>query len=73
MLDTQRTHQSRVHCAAMGRPILGDALYGAGAAGGLHLLARAIALPLEPPLRAEAPPPPHMAGALRECGWHAQV
>jgi hypothetical protein len=37
--------------------------------GGLHLLARAIALPLEPPLQAEAPPPPHMEAALRACGW----
>lgn len=71
--ETGRTHQLRVHCAAMGWPILGDALYGASGAGGLHLLARAIALPLEPPLRAEAPPPPHIEGALRACGWHAQV
>jgi 23S rRNA-/tRNA-specific pseudouridylate synthase len=67
--ETGRTHQLRVHCAVMGWPILGDALYGAGGADGLHLLARAIALPLEPPLRAEAPPPPHMEGALRGCGW----
>jgi 23S rRNA-/tRNA-specific pseudouridylate synthase len=64
-----RTHQLRVHCAAMGWPILGDALYGAGGAGGLHLLARAIALPLDPPLQAEAPPPAHMEGALRAAGW----
>jgi hypothetical protein len=35
----------------------------------LHLLARAIALPLEPPLQAEARPPPHMEGALRAAGW----
>jgi RluA family pseudouridine synthase len=71
--QTGRTHQLRVHCAAMGWPILGDALYGGGGGGGLHLLARAIALPLEPPLQAEAPPPPHMEGALRTGGWHAQI
>ena len=71
--QTGRTHQLRVHCAALGWPILGDALYGAGGASGLHLLARAIALPLDPTLQAEAPPPPHMEGALRGCGWHAQA
>jgi tRNA pseudouridine32 synthase/23S rRNA pseudouridine746 synthase len=67
--ETGRSHQLRVHLLALGHPILGDALYGTGGAGGLHLLARAIALPLEPPLQAEAPPPPHMEGALRAAGW----
>ncbi|MBB5688853.1 RluA family pseudouridine synthase [Roseomonas alkaliterrae] len=67
--ETGRTHQLRVHCAAMGWPILGDALYGGGAEGGLHLLARAIALPLDPLLSATAPVPPHMRAALMACGW----
>ena len=67
--QTGRTHQLRVHCAASGWPILGDAVYGGGEAGGLHLLARAIALPLDPPARAEAPPPAHMQAALAACGW----
>ena len=66
---TGRTHQVRVHCAAILRcPLLGDPNYGDGK-GPLHLLARAIELPLHPPLRATAPVPPHMVTALRACGW----
>ncbi len=64
---TGRTHQIRVHCAALGCPILGDPVYGDGA-GPLHLLARAIALPLDPPVAATAPPPAHMQAALAACG-----
>lgn len=67
--ETGRTHQLRVHCAASGWPILGDPLYGAAEGGGMHLLARAIALPLDPPIAAEAPPPPHMRAGLAACGW----
>jgi 23S rRNA-/tRNA-specific pseudouridylate synthase len=65
---TGRTHQVRVHCAALGCPVLGDPVYGGGP-GQLHLLARAIRLPLDPPLEACAPPPAHMRDALIRCGW----
>jgi len=65
---TGRTHQIRVHCAAMGHPILGDPVYGDGV-GPLQLLSRAIALPLDPPVAAVAPPPPHMLEMLKACGW----
>lgn len=65
---TGRTHQVRAHAAVLGCPLLGDAVYGAGGAK-LHLLARAIRLPLDPPLAALAPVPPHMRAALRRCGW----
>jgi 23S rRNA-/tRNA-specific pseudouridylate synthase len=36
-LDTGRTHQLRVHLAAIGHPILGDRLYGGPTADRLHL------------------------------------
>uniref|UniRef100_UPI00338FFB72 RluA family pseudouridine synthase n=1 Tax=Paeniroseomonas aquatica TaxID=373043 RepID=UPI00338FFB72 len=65
---TGRTHQIRVHCAHLGCPILGDPRYGGGE-GRMHLLARSIALPLDPPVRATAEPPPHMREALSACGW----
>lgn len=72
---TGRTHQVRVHCAALGCPVLGDPVYGdpvyGEGAGRLHLLARAISLPLDPPVAAVAPPPPHMQAALAACGWKA--
>jgi tRNA pseudouridine32 synthase/23S rRNA pseudouridine746 synthase len=65
---TGRTHQVRVHCACLGTPILGDGRYGTGGEG-LHLLARSVHLPLDPPVEAAAPPPPHMAAALERCGY----
>lgn len=65
--ETGRTHQLRVHCAHLGTPILGDPMYGGGA-GGLHLLARALTLPLDPPLHVEAPVPAHMQAAIAACG-----
>jgi len=72
---TGRTHQLRVHCAEMGWPILGDAIYGnAPRHGGpiLHLHAREIVVPLyknRPPVRVTAPVPAHMREALTACGW----
>jgi len=67
--ETGRTHQLRVHCAHLGTPILGDAMYGGGP-GTLHLLARAIALPLDPVLEATAPVPAGMREAVMRC-WPA--
>ena len=64
---TGRTHQVRVHCAALGCPIAGDPVYGAGV-GRLQLLARSISLPLDPVLAATAPVPGHMAVAVAACG-----
>jgi tRNA pseudouridine32 synthase/23S rRNA pseudouridine746 synthase len=72
---TGRTHQLRVHCAAMGWPILGDNIYGnAPRTGGpvQHLHAREIVVPLYPkrePIRVVAPVPEHMRERLTMCGF----
>ena len=66
---TGRTHQIRAHCAALGHPILGDAVYGGGK-GTMCLLARAISLPLDPLVAATAPVPSHMWEMLKSCGWN---
>jgi tRNA pseudouridine32 synthase / 23S rRNA pseudouridine746 synthase len=72
---TGRTHQLRVHCAAMGWPIIGDSVYGSAPrmdAPGLHLHAREIVVPLyknRAPIRVTAPLPLHMQQLLRACGW----
>ena len=74
---TGRTHQIRVHCAALGCPILGDPIYGERGSAPLpplHLHARSIALPLypqRPPVAAAAPPPGHMLEGLGRCGYEA--
>ncbi len=75
-LETGRTHQIRVHCAALGHPVLGDAVYGhpsrdrqsAGFQAGRQML-HAWRLQLNHPVSAapmafEAPLPPDMASLL---------
>ena len=75
---TGRTHQLRVHSAAMGWPIVGDNIYGNGPRFGeprLHLHAREIVIPLsknKPPVRVVAPAPVHMHERLRACGWNGE-
>jgi tRNA pseudouridine32 synthase/23S rRNA pseudouridine746 synthase len=72
---TGRTHQLRVHCAAMGWPIVGDAIYGTAPRAGdppLHLHAREVVVPLyknRSAIRVVAPIPEHMRAALGQCGW----
>jgi len=72
---TGRTHQLRVHCAAMSWPIVGDNIYGKAprfGGPGLHLHARDVAVPLyknRPPICAVAPVPAHMRELLAACGW----
>jgi tRNA pseudouridine32 synthase / 23S rRNA pseudouridine746 synthase len=73
--ETGRTHQLRVHCAHLGAPIAGDAIYGGDAAAAvarsLHLHARSIALAGAEGGRvtATAEPPEHMRALLGACGW----
>ena len=75
---TGRTHQLRVHCAEMGWPIFGDAIYGtAPRTGGpaLQLHAREVTVPLyknRAPIRAVAPVPGHMRERLMACGWDGE-
>ena len=72
---TGRTHQLRVHCAARGWPIVGDAIYGSAprhGGPGLHLHAAEVVVPLYPrrePIRVIAPVPEHMRELLMRCGW----
>src|SRR4051812_2916382 len=73
---TGRTHQLRVHAAAMGWPIVGDNIYGNGPRFGepkLHLHSREIVIPIsknKDPVRVAAPAPAHLQERLRACGWN---
>jgi RluA family pseudouridine synthase len=67
---TGRTHQVRLHCALLGCPVLGDAIYGGGT-GRLHLLARVIVLDIPSPIAAVASVPAHMREYLLRCGCDA--
>ena len=75
---TGRTHQLRVHCAAMGWPITGDNIYGTAprfGGPGLHLHAREIVVPLgknRDPVRVVAPAPAHMRDLLCACGFSGE-
>jgi 23S rRNA pseudouridine955/2504/2580 synthase len=77
---TGRTHQLRVHCAAIGCPILGDRKYGGEEAllaavadsRRLHLHARRLSLPHpsgKGELKAEAEPPPHFRRTVEAFGF----
>ncbi|MBV9027275.1 MAG: RluA family pseudouridine synthase [Candidatus Eremiobacteraeota bacterium] len=71
-LETGRTHQIRVHCAAMGHPLLNDPLYGRRDARvqlpgqALHARRLSFAHPADGrPMQFETPPPPEYAQARR--------
>lgn len=74
---TGRTHQLRVHCAAIGCPIIGDTIYGSdvakkGEEGMMRLHARSVIIPLYPkkdPITVTAAPPPHMLEFLTHLGY----
>ena len=76
---TGRTHQLRVHCTAMGWPILGDTIYGSAPRSGgpgLQLHAREVVVPLyknRAPISVSAPVPLHMHERLQACGWQGEV
>ena len=73
---TGRTHQLRVHCAAMGWPIVGDNVYGTAERFGgpvMQLHAHEVTVPVsknKPPVRVVAPVPAHMRERLTACGWN---
>src|ERR1700736_1633647 len=75
---TGRTHQLRVHAAAMGWPIVGDNIYGNGPRFGeprLHLHSREIVIPIsknKDPVRVHSPAPVHLHERLRACGWNGE-
>lgn len=73
---TGRTHQLRVHCAALGCPMVGEPFYGPvkgeSGKGELHLFSRSVSFRLrseQEKTAVTAPVPPHMRAALALCGW----
>jgi tRNA pseudouridine32 synthase / 23S rRNA pseudouridine746 synthase len=76
---TGRTHQLRVHMAAMGWPILGDPVYGSAPRQGgpaLHLHAAAITIPLyknKSPIAVKAPLPSPMTQTIAQMGLEDDI
>jgi 23S rRNA pseudouridine1911/1915/1917 synthase len=72
-LYTGRTHQARVHLAAIGAPVSGDAVYGSAAAHRqlLHAWRLAVPHPGGGTLEATSPMPADMAGEVRRMGFEA--
>ena len=74
--ETGRTHQIRVHLAAVGVPVADDAVYGKREPGGrqlLHAYQLAIPHPAGGTLTVTAPIPPDMDRAMRAIGADAEA
>ncbi|MFW0777144.1 MAG: RluA family pseudouridine synthase [Rickettsiales bacterium] len=70
--QTGRTHQLRVHCAAIGCPIIGDKIYGDAEDHQLHLHARSLNIPIyrnKGAIFATAPLPQHMKDTFESLGF----
>src|SRR5262249_45902586 len=72
VLETGRTHQIRVHLAAVGHPVVGDAAYGGARRGVdldrpfLHAAALSLRHPVtQEPLHLEEPLPRELVAVLR--------